>query len=153
MSRLKKGGAAAALLIAVVGGFEGLRRNAYPDPATKGPPWTVCYGETVGVRPGDKHTIEECKAMLAKSLEKYAAGIEACVKVPMTDERWVALVSFSYNVGVKAACNSSVVKLINAGQTRAGCDRLLQWNKAAGITFPGLTKRRQREREFCLRGL
>jgi len=29
------------------------------------------------------------------------------------------------------------------------CER----NKAAGIVFPGLTKRRERERQFCLEGL
>lgn len=153
MTRLKKSGAVAAMLVAVVGGFEGLRLNAYPDPATKGPPWTICYGSTHGVKPGDKKTLAECKALLIKDLELYAKGIEACVKVPLPDERYVALVSFAYNVGVKAACGSSVVKLINMGQTRAGCDRLLQWNKAAGITFPGLTKRRQRERALCLEGL
>lgn len=153
MSRLKKGGAAAAVAVALIGGFEGLRQNAYPDPATGGKPWTVCYGETLDVRKGDYHTIAECKAMLIQSLEKYANGIENCVKAPLPDDRFVALVSFSYNVGVGAACKSSVVKLINAGQTRAGCDALMRWNKAAGITFPGLTKRRAKERELCLRGL
>lgn len=150
MSRLKKGGAVAAMVVAVVGGFEGLRLNAYPDPATKGPPWTVCYGETSGVKRGDSHSIAECKAMLIKSLEKYANGIEACVKVPLPDRRFVALTSFAYNVGVGAACKSSVVRKINQGKTRAGCDALMLWNKAAGITFPGLTKRRQKERELCL---
>jgi lysozyme len=150
MSRLKKSGAVAAMLVAIVGGFEGIRLNAYPDPATRGKPWTVCYGHTEGVKPGDRHSIEECKALLVKDLEIYAKGIENCVKVPLTDERFVALTSFAFNVGVKAACNSSVVKLINIGQTKAGCDRLLKWNKAAGITFPGLTRRRQAERELCL---
>lgn len=153
MSRLKRGGAVAAMVVAVVGGFEGLRLNAYPDPATKGPPWTVCYGETSGVKRGDSHSIAECKAMLIKSLEKYANGIEACVKVPLPDRRFVALTSFAYNVGVGAACKSSVVRQINAGQTRAGCDSLLKWNKAAGVVFPGLTKRRQKERELCVADL
>lgn len=153
MSRLRKGGTVAAMVVAVVGGFEGLRLNAYPDPATKGPPWTVCYGETSGVKRGDSHSIAECKAMLIKSLEKYANGIEACVKVPLPDRRFVALTSFAYNVGVGAACGSSVVRQINAGQTRAGCDSLLKWNKAAGIVFPGLTKRRQKERELCVADL
>lgn len=153
MSRLKKGGAVAAILVTTVGGFEGLRTVAYPDPATKGPPWTVCYGETNGVKPGDRHTVAECKAMLLVSLEKYADGIEACVKVPLPDSRFVALTSFAYNVGVKAACRSSVVGNINEGKTKAGCDALLKWNRAAGIVFPGLTRRRQKEREFCLEGL
>lgn len=150
MSRLKKSGYAAALAVATVGSFEGLRQNAYPDPATKGPPWTVCYGSTIGVKPGDRYSLDECKAMLVRDLEVYAIGIERCVTVSMPDPRYVALVSFAFNVGVGAACKSSVVRLINAGQTVAGCNALLAWNKAAGITFPGLTRRRERERQMCL---
>ncbi|TIR87372.1 MAG: lysozyme [Mesorhizobium sp.] len=153
MSRLKKGSAAAAVAVTLIGGFEGLRQNAYPDPATGGPPWTVCYGETLNVHKGDYHSIAECKAMLINSLQKYANGIEACTTAQMPDDRFVALVSFAYNVGVGAACKSSVVRLINQGHTREGCDALMKWNKAAGITFPGLTKRRAKERELCLRGL
>ncbi|MGO7653174.1 lysozyme, partial [Rhizobium ruizarguesonis] len=35
-NRLKKGSAAAAMAVELVGSFEGLRQNAYPDPATQG---------------------------------------------------------------------------------------------------------------------
>jgi len=153
MTRLKRNASLAALAVVVVGAFEGLRLTAYPDPATRGPPWTVCYGETKGVQRGDKHTLAECKAMLRESLEGYARGIERCVTAPLPDERYVALVSFAYNLGVGGACKSSVVRLINAGQTRAGCDALMRFNRAAGVVFPGLTKRRAKERELCLRGL
>lgn len=151
-SRLKKGSAVALLAASVVGAWEGLQTKAYPDPATRGHPWTVCYGETKGVKKGDTYTIAECKAMLVDSLQGYAAGIERCVTAPLPDERYVALISFAYNVGTSAACNSSVVRLINAGHTRAGCDALLKWNKAAGIVFRGLTRRRTAERELCLKG-
>lgn len=150
MSRLKKGGAIVAVLVALVGGFEGLRRNAYLDPV--GIP-TVCYGHTEGVKLGDRYTTEECKALLVKDLEIYAKGIEACVKVTLPDRRYVALVSFAYNVGVKRACTSSVVRLINAGQTRAGCDALLQYTRAMGIRLPGLVKRREKERALCMADL
>ncbi len=153
MSRLKNSAKAAALVVALVSGAEGLRQTAYPDPATQGPPWTVCYGHTVGVLPGDHYTVTQCKEMLIRDLEKYATGVERCVAAPLTDEREVALISFAYNVGVGAACNSSVVRLINAGRTRDGCNALLKWNRAAGIVFPGLTKRRERERAFCLLGV
>jgi lysozyme len=153
MSRLKKGGVAAALTISLVGGFEGLRQTAYPDPATRGPPWTVCYGSTHGVKPGDHYSLDECKAMLIRDLETYATGIERCVSAPLPDPRYVALVSFAYNIGVGGACKSSVVRLINAGETKAGCDALMRYNRAAGIVFPGLTRRRAKEREMCLEGL
>jgi lysozyme len=153
MNRLQKSAAVAGMAAAVVGGFEGLRQTAYPDPATRGPPWTVCYGETAGVKRGDHHSVAECKTMLVASLQKYADAIERCVKVPMPDAREVALVSFAYNVGTGGACGSSVVRLINVGRTREGCDALLHWNRAAGVVFPGLTRRRQAERALCLEGL
>lgn len=150
-SRLKRNAGAAALCVSLVGGFEGLRTIAYPDPATRGPPWTICFGATAGVKPGDRSTVEECKARLVYDLEEYAVAVERCVKVPLPDERFVALTSFFYNVGIGAGCKSSVVRLINAGETRAGCDYLLKFNRAAGVVFPGLTRRRQAERELCLR--
>jgi len=152
-NRLKKGSAAAAMAVALVGSFEGLRQNAYPDPATQGQPWTICYGSTNGVKPGDHKTVEQCKALLALELKIYARGVEGCVRLPLPDARFVALTSFAYNVGVKAACSSSVVKLINQGKTAEGCEALLKWNRAAGIVFPGLVRRRQKERAFCLEGI
>ncbi|WP_434729913.1 lysozyme [Rhizobium binae] len=152
-SRLQKGSAVAAMAVALVGNFEGLRQHAYPDPATQGQPWTICYGSTNGVKPGDYKTLEQCKALLSLELQHYANGIERCVTAPLPDARFVALTSFAYNVGVKAACGSSAVTLINQGRTAEGCEALLKWNRAAGITFPGLTRRRQKERQFCLEGI
>lgn len=152
-TRLKKGTAAAAMAVALVGGFEGLRQTAYPDPATGGKPWTICYGHTEGVLPGDRKSLDECKALLLSDLTAYSQGILGCTSVPLPDERFVALTSFAFNVGVQAACKSSVVRLINQGKPRQGCDALLLWDRAAGIRFPGLTKRRAAERELCLKGL
>lgn len=151
-SRLNRSAAAAALCTGLVGGFEGLRTTAYPDPATGREPWTVCYGETEGVRRGDRHTPAECKAMLARSLEGYALRLEACVTRPMADETYAAFLSLSYNIGSGGFCKSSVARLWNAGETRAACEAMLRFNKANGIVFPGLTRRRQAERALCLKG-
>ena len=148
-NRLKIGGAVAGVLVALVAGFEGLRTTAYRD--IVGVP-TVCYGETQNVRMGDRYSAAECKAMLLRSLQTYAAGIERCVTVPLPDERYVALVSWAYNVGVGAACGSTAVRLINAGRTREGCDALLLWNRADGKVAAGLTRRREAERALCLVG-
>jgi len=87
--RVKRNAALGAACISVVGSFEGLRTVAYPDPATRGKPWTVCYGETDGVKAGDRYTVAECKAMLASSLEKYALAVEGCVSAPMMFFAWL----------------------------------------------------------------
>jgi lysozyme len=153
MSRVRKSAAAGAMAVTLIGGFEGLRQNAYADPGTHARPWTICWGHTADVKPGDRMTTEQCKALLVADADAFGDELEKCIHVPMPDSRFVALLSFSYNVGVRTACKSSVVRLINEGRTREGCDNLLHWNRAAGVVFPGLTKRRERERAFCLEGL
>ena len=151
-ARPSKRAAAMALAVSLVGGFEGLRQTAYPDPATGREPWTVCYGETAGVRPGDHHSLAECKAMLAASLAGYAARLEACVTRPMPDPVYAAFLSLSYNIGSGAFCRSSVARDWNAGREHDACDDILRFNRAAGIVFPGLTRRRVAERALCLPG-
>lgn len=155
MSRLKKGGSIAAICFTTLAASEGLRQHAYPDPATKGHPWTVCYGETKGVRKGDFHSKEECRAMLITRADEFGNGVERCTPSARTmpEKRYVAHVSLAYNIGVGAYCKSSVSRLENAGHTRASCDAFLKWNRAAGVVFPGLTRRRQEERGLCLEGL
>ncbi len=139
-----------AICVACVSGFEGLRQVAYRDPV--GIP-TICFGETQGVELGQKRTVEECKDMLADSLERANAAVSRCVYVPMSDERRAALVSFTYNVGGNAFCGSTLVKQLNAGYTVDACNQLLRWNRAKGIVLPGLTNRREQERALCLKGL
>lgn len=150
MSKIKKGGAIAALCCTVVGGAEGLRQTAYRD--SIGVP-TICYGETKGVHMGDRHTKAECDAMFVERLDEFASAVEKCVKLPMSDKTEVAFVSLAYNIGHAGFCKSSVVRLYNEGRQIAACDAMLRFNRAGGIVFPGLTKRRERERKLCHEGL
>lgn len=153
MSKVRKKAAIAALAVSFVGGAEGLRQKAYPDPATRGKPWTDCYGHTgPDVHPGDVKSIAECKALLLADLDREGDGIERCIRVGMTDGQYVAILSLAHNIGVGGVCRSSVARDINAGRVREACDDLLKFDRAAGIVFPGLTRRRARERELCLGG-
>jgi lysozyme len=152
MSRLKRSGTAAALAVALVGSAEGLRQNAYPDPATLGSPWTICYGHTGDVRRGDHKDISACKALLLRDLETFATAVEACVTREMPEPTEVAFISLAYNIGSSAFCKSSVVRRYNAGDRHGACEAMLRFNRAAGVVFPGLTRRREGERDLCLRG-
>ncbi len=138
------------IAVTCVSGFEGLRQAAYNDPV--GIP-TICFGETQGVKIGQTRSAEECKDMLAASLEKANASVNVCTKVPLPDTRRAALVSFTYNVGGSAYCTSTLVKKLNAGDTVGACNELLRWTKAKGIELPGLVKRRRQERVMCMEGL
>lgn len=143
-------GAALAALIALVGGFEGLRTYAYRDPV--GIP-TICFGETRGVQMGDTATVEECKKMLGDRLLEFAAGVDKCLTVPAPDKPYMAFVSLAYNIGTGAFCKSTVVKRWNLKQYRASCEAILMWNKAGGRVLPGLVTRREAERKLCLEGV
>lgn len=150
MATNKQRAAWAAIAVTCVSGFEGLRQYAYNDPV--GIP-TICFGETKGVQLGQYATVDECKGMLADSLEIANKSVDECVWVPLSDYRRAALVSFTYNAGGRNFCRSTLVKKLNAGDTVGACNELRKWTYAKGIQLPGLVKRREAEREMCLRGL
>jgi len=141
----------AVIAVAIVGGFEGLRQNAYYDvsPARN---LTICYGETAGVRPGDYRTKPECDAMLEGRLnEFYAAAVRCIPTLPeMPATRQAAVTSLSYNIGQGALCKSTVARKLNTGDISGACDAFMLWTKAGGVTFRGLVKRRETERDLCL---
>ena len=137
------------LALAVVGGFEGVRRVAYQDVVGV---WTVCAGETKGVSAGDTYTLDECKAMLETRLAEFNDGVNRCLRIEVRDETRVALVSFAYNIGVPAFCKSTLLRRLNAGDGAAACDELLRWTYADGRQLPGLVNRRAAERELCRAG-
>lgn len=135
-----------AIATAIIASSEGLRTVASRDPV--GIP-TICFGETRGVQMGDKKTVAECEALLAARIHEFHAGIDRCVTAPMSPQRRAAVVSFAYNVGISAACSSTFVRKLNAGDPTA-CDELRRWVYAKGIKLPGLVTRREEERALCL---
>jgi lysozyme len=139
-----------AIAVTCVSGFEGLRQVAYSDPV--GIP-TICFGETKGVRLGDRATMDECKGMLSDSLEIANRGVDSCVRTYLPDTRRAAFVSMTYNIGVGNFCSSTLVRKLNSGDVVGACNEMPRWNRAKGIVLPGLTKRRASEREMCLKGL
>lgn len=149
-NRLVTHSAAAMLAVSIVGGAEGLRLNAYPDPATRGNPWTICYGHTGHVTPGEKASLAECKALLLADLAKEADGIEGCIHAPMPDARYVAVLSLAHNIGAGGVCRSSIARLLNEGRVKEACEYFLHYDHAAGLRMPGLTHRREQERALCL---
>lgn len=140
--------AVVAICVACIAPAEGLRRVAYNDPV--GIP-TICFGETRGVKLGDTATTNQCKDMLATRVEQdFLPAVKACITRPMPDTRIASFVSMAYNVGVETFCKSSVARKYNAGDTQGACDAMLLYVYAHGIKLPGLTKRREQERELCL---
>ncbi len=127
---------------------EGLRTKAYLDPV--GIP-TICYGHTgPEVRMGLIYTKDQCETILIKDIAIHRRGIEKCVKAPITPNQRDAVVSFAFNVGVSRACNSTMVRHLNAGNYTAAAKEFPKWKFAGGKALPGLVKRRAAEQALFL---
>lgn len=135
--------------------YEGMVPHTYADPI--GIP-TICYGHTgTDVVPGRKATPMECQALLEQDLGEALRALDQCVRVPVEVHEAAALVSFTYNVGGRALCTSTLVLMLNAGAPpQRWCAQLSRWTKATvpvvrvKVELPGLVKRRASERAMCL---
>lgn len=127
--------------------FEGLRLRAYQDSVGV---WTIGYGTTSGVRPGQVITEAQAEALLKRDLDRFEAAVEDLVTVPLNDDQFSALVSFTYNVGEGALASSTLLRLLNRRDYQGAADQFLRWNRAGGAELAGLTRRRRAERALFL---
>ena len=146
----KIGAGATALAVPLVMLYEGTVLQSYRDPIGI---VTACVGHTgPELRMGQRYTRQQCEDMLYGDLLKHAQALD-CIKQPMTDGQKAAFVSFAFNVGNKALCDSTLARKANAGDMAGACAELSRWTRAGGRELPGLVKRRAAERELCERGL
>lgn len=133
--------------------WEGVRLTPYYDVVGV---LTVCAGETEGVKLSDRYTKEECAEMLEDRLiQDYYLPLVACI--PNLPEAPVpvqaSFASWTYNVGVGAACGSTLARYAKAGDWREACLQLPRWNRGGGRVIQGLVNRRADELALCLSGL
>lgn len=161
--------------IALLKAHESFEPEAYPDPGSPlgqacarlnlpmrkyrivldwesrpGDPWTIGYGHTGDVDPGDRCTQEQAEAWLAADLHRAETAVAVHVQVPLTTFQRDALISFTYNVGVGAFRTSTLLKLLNMGDYAGAAEQFPRWNKAQGRALNGLTARRADERDLFL---
>lgn len=131
--------------------FEGFRSSAYLCPAGV---WTIGFGFTKGVKPGDKMTRSEAAERLKQELAEYEHAVdEACLITPNENE-FSAMVCMAFNIGLAGFRKSSVLKAHNKGDKEAAARAFQLWDKATvgGVkkTLPGLTRRRMAEAALYL---
>ena len=120
---------------------------------------TIGFGTTAGVKLGDTITPPQALARALVDVQQFEGAIKTCVTVPLTQNEYDAYVSFAYNVGSRAFCQSTLVKKLNLGDFKGACDELLRWRYFQGkdCALPenrrlcgGLVKRREAEYRKCL---
>jgi lysozyme len=151
------GGAVAVLLSA--GGLlsikqhEGMSLAAYPDPATGGAPWTICYGHTGHeVRPGLRVSQKQCDKWLREDVAEAEAALRKHVRVPLRQGAWDAYVSFIFNVGEPKFAASTMLRKLNSGDYVGSCKEFPKWKYANKKVMKGLVVRRHEELATCLKG-
>ena len=138
--------------MALIEGFEGCRTRAYRDCAGI---WTIGYGHTSSagppaIEPGMEISKQEALAILEADVRNFSKGVESCLRMPLDDNQFSALVSFAYNIGLAEFRKSSVLKAVNSGQFQAVPALIALWIRAGGKILPGLVARRAAEAAlFC----
>jgi GH24 family phage-related lysozyme (muramidase) len=99
-------------------------------------------------------TKAQAEALLRGDLVDTAAAVASLVKVDIDDGQFGALVAFAFNVGIGALGKSTLLRLLNGGDTAGAADQFLAWDKGRvnGVlqSLPGLTRRRTAERALFL---
>ena len=126
--------------LALIESFEGLRLTSYQDSVGV---WTIGYGHTRGVGPGQTITQPQAQAFLQQDLGVAEAAVNSH-NLALTGNQFAALVSFTFNLG-----GGNLNKLLSQGMAAVPA-RILLFDHAGGRTLPGLTRRRQAERALYL---
>lgn len=133
--------------LALIKQFEGFKATAYLCPA--GIP-TIGYGHTgsdvtksdVGVKTISE---EEALDLLRLDVKKAEDAVNRKVLVPISQNQFDALSSFTYNLGEANLATSTLLKLLNQGDYEGAQKEFVKWNRAGGKILLGLTKRREAE--------
>jgi len=139
--------------------FEGKRLKAYKDSANI---YTVGYGSTYNIdekRPvisTDVINDETALRWLKIAIQDKVKAIKEIVKVPINQNQLDSLTSLAYNIGLGNFKKSTLVKLLNAGESKQKVsEQFLRWNKATVngklVELTGLTNRRKLEQELFLK--
>lgn len=133
-------------LLGLLREFEGFEAEAYLCPAGV---WTIGYGFTKGVKPGDTMTREEAGRRLLDEVAPYVTRVRASAP-KATENQLAAMACLAYNIGEGAFLRSSVLRMHCAGDYIGAAASFLLWNKAGGQILAGLVRRREAEMRLYL---
>jgi lysozyme len=94
---------------------------------------------------GDTCTQEQAEAWLEEELIEYENYVNEAVQVPLEQNQFDALVSWTYNLGPSNLNKSTMLKVLNASAYEDVPAQIKRWNKAGGKVLEGLVRRREAE--------
>ena len=129
--------------IDLIKSFEGLRLEAYLDSVDVP---TIGYGHTRKVQLGQTITAEQAESFLMEDIHEFELAIQRLVYVPLSQNQFDAIVSFTFNVGIGNLKRSTLLKKLNAGNIAGAANEFNKWVYAGKEKLKGLVKRRDKER-------
>lgn len=133
--------------IELIKAYEQLRLAAYLPTPNDVP--TIGWGHTKGVAMGLTCTPEQADVWLLEDLREAMAAVDE-VPVPLAQNQYDALVSFTFNVGAGAFRSSTLRRLLDAREYGLAAGQFGRWNKQKGKVLSGLTRRRAEEAALFL---
>lgn len=107
--------------------------------------WTIAWGHTHGVYEGMTCTLEQAQEWFLEDMAWAQAAVLAGVTVPLNQNQFDALVSFTENEGAMAFQESTLLRLLNSGNYSAAAAQFSRWIYQRGQILPGLVTRRNQE--------
>jgi lysozyme len=136
----------------------GVGHLMYPEQATlpnknnAKPGYTGTTREDYQIRIEDFRvfSMEEVDGLLKSDLGRFERGVERLISVPLKQNQFDALVSFSFNLGLGTLQRSTLRQKINRGDFEGAADEFMKYTMAGGKVFRGLVIRRTDERNLFL---
>jgi len=128
--------------IALIKHYEGCKLESYQCSAGV---WTIGYGSTKNVKEGMSIDAEKAEQLLIKDLAIFEKEVANLVSVPLEQNQYDAIVSWTFNLGSSNLKASTMLKVLNNGVYEAVPEQLKRWNKVKGVVNDGLVKRRKSE--------
>lgn len=131
--------------ISLIKSFEKCVLHVYPDAVGLA---TVGYGHRTNMPLGASISQDEADRLLAVDLSHTTSAVEDSLMADLNDNQFSACVCLAFNIGAGAFAKSTLVKLLNQGDTAGAANEFPKWDKAKGKELAGLKTRRLAEQKL-----
>ncbi len=126
--------------------------------------WTIGWGHAISVGGAylrgkanrdaardlypDGITLAQAETLLRGDVLDTCRDVESLVEVPLTDNQFAALVSFTFNLGRGSLARSTLLRKLNEKDYAGAAAEFARWNRAGGKVLDGLVARRAAEAQL-----
>lgn len=134
--------------------FEGLRLSSY---SKSGDVWTIGYGHTKNVRPGQTISISQAENFLSEDVTDAENLVYNFVTVELNQNQFDGLVDGAFNLGTEFFRNADgsktkILTFVNSEKFQLAAEEFLKWDHFRGRVLSQLLMRRTWEANLFAEG-